>query len=79
MEESEYSNHYDVLYASNDEESSVNSKGTFGDGDQYEVEDMEFVIPSCYSYTPESAYNIEVVEAEKHKVYACRLDGRMAP
>jgi hypothetical protein len=32
---------------------------------------MKFVIPSCYSYTPESTYNTEVVEAEANEDYAC--------
>jgi hypothetical protein len=36
-------------YESDDVNSLVNTKGTFGAGDEYEDEDMEFVIPSCYS------------------------------
>jgi hypothetical protein len=70
------SNHYDVLYESDDDDSLINTKGTFGDSNKYEGEDMDFVIPSCYSYTPQSAFNIEVVEEEKHKVYACEHENK---
>jgi hypothetical protein len=50
------SNQYGVLYESDDDDSSVDTKGTFGDGDEYEDEDMDFIIPSCYSYGTESVY-----------------------
>jgi hypothetical protein len=46
----------------------VNTKGTFGDDDKYDGEVMEFIIPSCYSYGQESAFNMEVNNKEKHEV-----------
>jgi hypothetical protein len=69
-------NQNDALYESDDKISLVDSKGTFGDNDEYDDEDMVFIIPSCYSFGQESTFNVEVNKKNKQEVYANKYQNK---
>jgi hypothetical protein len=71
-EQSVQCKNHNILYESNDDNSSIDTKETFRDDDKYNGEDIEFLIPSCYSYRQESVFNMEINEKEMHEINACK-------